>query len=496
MAETGLSRRELLERGGAGAAALLAPGLLGCARRDEREGPRIVIVGAGLAGLSCADRLQRRGVACRVFDANPERVGGRCWTSRGWANGQLAEHGGEFIDTRHRRMRALARRFGLRLDDLYAVPNPGRSRIWLDGARRRFAELSDERAIALRRLRRQAREIGRYDYGHATRAARAFDELSAAEWLDRNSPGGSRGLWGRYAWALLASEFGLDADRLSALNLVLQFIVPAPGADERFHVRGGNDQIPRALADALPDRTLTLDAPLEALARRGDRGYALRFAGMRDEVLADRVVLALPFTTLRRVDLDGAGIGRRKRACIEELGMGTNAKLLMQFERRPQAYGRWNGYLTSDDPFLLTWESTLGQPGRTSVVTTYFGGRSGAAGLAASSAHAPTVEREVRRNLHSLGQGGRTGIDRIARGFAGRAWTDRWASDPWARGSYAAYLPGQVTRFYGFAGRPEGGIHFAGEQTATTNQGYLEGAVESGERAADEVLAATGAGVR
>ena len=172
--------------------------------------------------------------------------------------------------------------------------------------------------------------------------------------------------------------------------------------------------------------------------------------------------------------------------------MGTNAKVLMQFDLRPQEYGGWNGYMYSDDPFLATWESTLGVPGRASILTTYFGGRSGAGGLIAPEPHAATVPREVRRNLESLGQGGRMGLGGIARGFNGRAWTDRWVADPWARGSYAAFLPGQYTHFYGFAGKPEGAIHFAGEHTATDNQGYLEGAVESGERAAGEIVRALG----
>jgi monoamine oxidase len=288
----------------------------------------------------------------------------------------------------------------------------------------------------------------------------------------------------------MASEFGLDADELSAVNLFFEYVEATPGADERYHVRGGNDQIPHAMAARLPDGTIHLDAPLEALFERGDGSYGMRFGGVAKDVIADQVVLALPFTTLRRVDLDRAGLSAKKRRCIDELGMGTNAKVTMQFERRPQEYGKWNGYMYSDDPFLVTWESTLAEPGRSSIVTTYFGGRSGAAGLIASEPHAPTVAREVRRNLASLSEHGRTGLEGIGSGFNGRAWTDRWVADPWARGSYAAFLPGQYTRYYGYVGKPEGAIHFAGEHTATTNQGYLEGAVESGERCAGEILRA------
>ena len=488
---TPISRRELLRRAVAGGGAVaLGPSFFACGSSRSPTEPRIVVVGAGLAGLSCAARLHRGGVACTVYEANPKRLGGRCWTSRGWAAGQTAEHGGEFIDSRHRRLRALARRFGLELTDLYAVPNPGGSRLWLNGALRRRSELRAERALFERRIERAARVVGPYGAANHSRAAVAFDELSVAEWLDANLPGGSGGLQGQYVWAEMASEFGLDATRLSALNLFYEYAEATPGADERYHVRGGNDQIPAALAEELPAGTVHLDAPLEALVERSSGGYGMRFGGIAAEVVAERVVLAIPFTTLRRVDLSGAGLSARKRRCIDELGMGTNAKVLMQFDRRPRAYGDWSGYMYSDDPFLGTWESTLGQPGRESILTTYFGGRSGAAGLAPAGAHAPTLPREVDRNLTSLAEAGRMRLGGIGAGFGGRAWTDRWVDDPWARGSYAAFLPGQYTRYYGYVGRAEGAIHFAGEHTATDNQGYLEGAVESGERCATEVLRA------
>ena len=486
----GCSRRELLRRGAFAGAALALPASLACAGSDRRrDGPRIVIVGAGLAGLSCAHRLARRELDCSLYEANPSRLGGRCWTARGFAEEQTAEHGGEFIDSRHRRIRSLAREFSLELTDTYAAPDPGTSRRWLKGRRRRAIRRQPGWQQFERELSAAARRAGLFRFDRATPAARALDELSAADWLDANIPGGSASVVGRLVWAELASEFGLDADRLSAINLFLQYVIPASGADERYTIRGGNDRLVDALAATLPDGTVRPDAPLEALYERRGGTYGLRFGGIADEVVADQVVLALPFSTLREVDLSRSGLPRRRRDCIDQLGMGTNAKLLMQFDRRPRRYGYWNGYLTSDSPYLLTWESTLGQPGRSSIVTTLFGGRSGAAGLPAAVPHAPTLPGETARNLKSLGQNGGTGIIGLEGGFNGKAWTDRWVSDPWARGSYAAYLPGQFTRYYGYAGRSEGAIHFAGEHTATTNQGYLEGAVVSGERAAASILA-------
>ncbi len=99
----------------------------------------------------------------------------------------------------------------------------------------------------------------------------------------------------------------------------------------------------------------------------------------------------------------------------------------------------------------------------------------------------------VDRLLRGLVRGGRTDLPGLRRDFLGRAFVDHWARDPWTQGSYAALLPGQYTRFAGFAGRAEGAVHFAGEHTAPlVDQGYLNGAVRTGVRAAREVLQAVG----
>jgi monoamine oxidase len=494
--EPGLTRRQLVAGGAAlGGAALVGGSLVGAwLRSDSPSEPRVVIVGAGLAGLACAYRLHRHGISASVYEARLDRVGGRCWSSRGWADGQVGEHGGEFIDTRHKRILALAKQFGLEIDDLFAVPDPGSSRLWLDGGLRTRAELRPARERFLRRIAAAARRVGPYRYDTATDAARAFDQLSVKDWLDENLPdGGADSLEGRAVWALMASEFGLDADRLSALNLFYEYVEQPADADERYHVRGGNDQVVAGLVDRLPAGTVRLDAPLVALWRDGGGTCRLRIGGIAGDVAADQVVLALPFTNLRRVDLDGAGLSARKRACIDELGMGTNAKVSLQFEQRPVTYGGWNGYLTTDDPYYLTWPSSLAEPGRSGLITIYLGGRSGGSGLVVPRPHMPARRSLSDRMLGTLDRDGATRITGIADGFNGRAWVDHWAQDPWTRGSYAAFLPGQYTRFYGFAGKAEGNIHFAGEHTALANQGYLEGAVESGERCAAEVLAAVGA---
>ena len=137
-----VSRRGLLRMGGAfGVSAALAactarssPAASGTkAGTPAAQGVRVAVIGAGLAGTTAAYRLARSGVQVRLFEAR-DRIGGRCWTARGFADGQTAEHGGEFIDTRHVHLRGLARELGLQLDDLWQGDVPDAiSPSWING---------------------------------------------------------------------------------------------------------------------------------------------------------------------------------------------------------------------------------------------------------------------------------------------------------------------------------------------------------------------------
>jgi monoamine oxidase len=486
-----LSRRDLVTRGAVlGGAVLFAGPLSACGGSDKStpEAPRVAIVGAGLAGLTCAYRLRQHGVSAALYEARSDRVGGRCWSAREFGPEQVGEHGGEFIDSDHRRMRALVRELGLRLEDRVAWArrrSRAYSRLYLDGELRDWDVVYRDFPILKRHLRADSRRTG-YSHSFASPAARSFDDRTAAAWLDADVPGGGDSLLGRAMREYLSEEFGLDARDLSATNVFYLLEgnrIDIDGSDERYHVHGGNDQVPRGLAERLSDGSVHMATPLEALWKRRDGSYGLRFGGTPADVTAERVVLAVPFTTLRRVDLDRASLSQRKRECIERLGMGTNSKLLMQFRHRPSHEDHWDGELSTDRPFLDTWDSSLTQPGRTGLLTVYSGGAVGA-GYPARRPHGPAPPRVVRETLAALERA----VPGIRRDFAGRAWLDDWTADPWSRGSYAAFLPGQTTRYSGVIARAEGGIHFAGEQTSVPYQGFLEGAVESGERTAREVL--------
>jgi monoamine oxidase len=486
-----VSRRGLVG-GGLGALGLVATAASAAqARPSDRltTAPRIAIVGAGLAGLTCAYELAKHGLSATVYEANPDRLGGRCWTSRGWAHGQTAEHGGEFIDTVQHSIRRLAAELGLELDDLSQLPGgrpPARARYFLHGARRTENAVYDGYHLLRAAADRDAARIGSYRYDRAGHAAHELDERTAAEWL-RGVLGHGHPLLATETAQYMSEEYGLDLGHLGALNMVSEFASGGLPSDERFHVRGGNDQLVTGLAARLAPGTVVQDARLVSLSRRKDGRYRLGLRGQPPQ-WADVVVLCAPFTALRRVDLEGAGLSRRKRDCIEQLGMGTNAKVLVQLDRHVTHYGRtptsrWDGEYY--DARVDTWASSLAERGRTSLMTVFSGGRVGAS-YDVSRAHGPAPRHVVERTLSEISRG----VPHLSAGYAGQAWVDAWVHDPYSHGSYAAFLPGQFTRYWGFVGKPEHRVHFAGEHTSMRAQGYLDGAVETGRRAAREIRAA------
>ena len=246
-----------------------------------------------------------------MFEAR-DRVGGRCWTARGFADGQLAEHGGEFIDTRHVHLLGLVEELGLEVEDLWSGWVPGSSwPVWLEGEIVPGGTIDEGLVPLADAVEREARRIGVIDadgdvsaaaisYGTATPASVELDRLSMREWIEAEVPELVGSALLTYLDGSMASWYGLEMDQLSACNWMDYFVDPAPKADERWHVRGGNDQVPAMLADALPPGALTVEAPLVAIRARSDGSYDLSFDGVRSDVRADHVILALPFTTLRR----------------------------------------------------------------------------------------------------------------------------------------------------------------------------------------------------
>lgn len=312
----GLTRRQLL--GGTAAAAGLA--LVGCRPfapplpRQARSGDglRVVIVGAGIAGLTAGYRLQQKGASVRVFEGQ-DRIGGRMYSQRGFfPEGQVAELGGELIDTTHVRIRQLAEELAIPLDDFVFDD------LSLDldvpfFAGRRLTETEVMRAfvpVSRRMAWDRATLAGGWVSYREPNGGERLDRMPLSQWLD----GAGAEPWLRKLLDVAyTTEYGLETAEQSALNfLLLMDPNPLPfrifgESDERFHVRGGNDLIPKTLAERLGDRVET-GTRVEAVSRRPDGSCAVsvRRGGSSETVAADHQ----PDPALARPRLSG----RRGRA--------------------------------------------------------------------------------------------------------------------------------------------------------------------------------------
>jgi monoamine oxidase len=482
----GVGRRQFLQGGlavGAGVLGAVAGVGQGSALAAPRRDARVVVVGAGLAGLTCTYRLRQAGVAAVAYEAQ-RRLGGRCYSIRDFFDArQTAEHGGQYIDSRHRQFRSLARELGVELVDTFAqsFPSGDLDHRWIDGALRSSDEVYAQFGDFYARLRRDYRKAGDYHWDKAGPYAVQIDQMTMTEYLDAAVDGGSESLLGRAIGAGMQSFFGLEPAAMSAINLFEGYVAPYPGANERYRVAGGNDRMVQALEQALPREAVKRGRMLEAIWHTYDGRIRMHFSGDSGDVVADRVVLALPFTTLRNVETSGLTLSPRRRRAIRQLAMGSNAKLNLQLNRSLAALD-WTGGFFSDEPHYVTWDSTYGQshPAPHHPVMTIYNGGDEGAGYPTDVAHGPAPEAVVATALGNLARG----VKGIRRAYGGKAYLDSWVDDPYVGGSYAGFGPGQYTDYWGFLRRREGAVVFAGEHTSTHSQGYLNGGVESGEHAA------------
>jgi monoamine oxidase len=323
-------------------------------------------------------------------------------------------------------------------------------------------------------------------YNSSTQRGRELDAMSLYQWIESFVPGGHGSPLGQLLDVAYNIEYGAETTVQSSLNMLYLLGFIGPGqfrtfgkSNEKFHVHGGNDQVATALAARLNSQ-LTVNTPLTAIRRNNDGTYTLTFANGSGSFtrVADHVVLALPFTLLRTVDFARAGFNLVKTRAINELGMGTNTKLHLQFSSRFWRAQGLTGETYSDRGYQSTWEVSRAQPGTSGILVDYTGGIPGVnAGNGTPAQAAATFLKQIEPVLPGA-----------TAGWNGRVTRDYWTGNEWTKGSYSYWKVGQYTRFSGAEKEQSGNCHFAGEHTSQDFQGYLQGAVETGQRAASEIL--------
>ena len=482
-----ISRRRLLHGGLAAAGAVAAATFTregGGAFAQQGGRSPILVVGAGIAGLTAAYRLRQAGVRADIIEAT-NRVGGRIRTIPKVAGTLIpAELGGEYIDTGHTNLISLATELGLRAIDLVEVERGlVKDTFFFQGRRYPLEQIIEDFAPLASKINEDVEAIGdNISYQDFTETAERLDNLSIAEYLDKAD---TNTLLRQLLQVAYTVFYGRDSEEQSALNLL--FLIGSEpdsfalygNSDERYQIDGGNSQIINRLADRLSG-SIEAGTVLEAINLLPDGRYrvSLRSGQGAFDRTYERVLLTLPFSTLRDVNIN-VPLPQAKRRAIEQLGYGTNSKLITGYRSRIwRDLYRSTASVYSDLGFQSTREATPFAPTPNGLVTNLTGGKQGL------SIGAGTPEDQAQRFLNQF-ERVFPGVRNLRSGKAVRAY---WPGERFFKGSYSCYLVGQTTQMLGVEGERVGNLFFAGEHTSVENQGYMEGGCETGQRAAVEIL--------
>jgi len=510
----GLSRRDFLKVTGA---ALGAAALTGRIPAFAASAPRIAIIGAGIAGLNAALTLQDAGIASTIYEAT-DRVGGRMHSdTTTWLNGQTSEDCGELIDSGHKTILGLANRFNIpRVDLLAAEPKHSTESDYFFGQYYTDNQAQDDFNAVWNNLKKDVNAASYPTlYNSYNQAGWDLDHMSLYDWIESRVPGGHASSMGRLLDVAYNIEYGNVTKIQSSLNLVyLLGFQPKPGnfaifgpSDERYHLVGGNDQLPKAIAAALPAGSVNLNTALTGIVHNSDNTYMLSLTSgkLTTTKTFDRVIMALPFSVLRTILASdaayrAAGFDSLKQTAITQLGYGTNCKLQLQFDTRYwNTSGPWgigNGTSYADTGFQNTWDVTRGQGGSTGILVDYTGGGVPLASFTGNPNDPKVVARFAKTFLSQI----EPVFPGITQHWNGIATLDVPATEPYLLGSYSYWKVGQYTLFSGYekARQPDtttGKCHFAGEHCSINFQGFMEGGAEEGARAAGEILSDYKAGI-
>jgi monoamine oxidase len=503
-----LTRRDFLKVTGAtvGAAALSGPVAALAATRPKPSGTsRITIIGGGISGLNAALTLQDAGIASTVYEASP-RVGGRMHSdTTSWLNGQTSEHCGELIDSRHKTILGLTTRFKLPTVDLLAAqPNMSTETDFFFGNYYTSAQANSDFKPVWNNLKADLISAPFPTlYNSFNQAGFNLDHLSLFDWIESRVPGGHTSSMGRLLDVAYNIEFGNVTTEQSSLNLVyLLGFQPQPGdfrifgsSDERYHIVGGNERLPQAIAAALAPGTVQLNTALTAIATNADGTFTLSLTGPGGKFVkvVDRVVMTIPFSVLRGLNFSQAQFDTLKQTAITQLGYGKNCKLQLQFKSRlwnqQGPWGLGNGLTYSDTGYQNTWDVTRAQDGSTGILVDYTGGGVPLASFSGNPTD-PKVVAGFAKTFLSQIEPVFPGITAL---WNGRATLDVPLTNPFLLGSYSYWKVGQYTQFSGYekARQPNpttGKCHFAGEHCSINFQGFMEGGAQEGARAANEII--------
>jgi monoamine oxidase len=440
----------------------------------------ITIIGAGLAGLSAAYELKKAGFDSIVLEAR-SRVGGRVFSLREFSDSLVAEGGGEFIDHRHKRMLALVKEFNLTLGSLGGWH--AESGDWglfqnkaglLRDEKIWGANLEDEYHKMWVELSKLGKYVSDPSNPQTAPNAKELDAKNVAEWIQsQNVHPIAKDLFNCH----MRAEFTCEPEVFSFLDFARNaslFYSDPEEENPNYRIIGGNDLLPKAIANVLPD--VRINAVVESIKIQDD-GVTVKYKQVDSfhTLRSDFAILAVPLTVARMIDFNSS-LPNAHQKLVDEISYGAVTKVLIEYRKKFWKEIGWNGRLYTDEPIVMTWGATNHIEHEHGIITAYTGGKPGA-------------------ELSKLSDAERikTAISVIEKAFPGstnlveNTATIAWINEAFTRSSYMALAPNQVIEHWRNLYTPAGRLYFAGEH-ASPIQGYMEGAVESGQRVAKEIV--------
>lgn len=413
---------------------------------------RVIIIGAGLAGLTTAYELVSAGFDVQVFEAR-ERVGGRVQTAF-FGDGQHGELGAEFVDDHHTALISYASQFNLTLESAFKYPDD--LCYYIDGNFATQKTLLSEQQASLDAADQKLDQL---------LAQMADPEQTLDQWLTAHSipP---------FACKVLRQQsYGLYAADPENIGVGF-FAYSGTSSDRNFRIRGGSSQLASAFARFLGDR-IHINTPVVRIQQQEQTVVvSLQTPQGQVEVLSDWIVVAIPWSVLRHLSLE-IPLTQVQREAIAHLPYGVSIKTLLHYSNRFWQASCF-GLVVGDTPYQTVWESTLTQKGEAGI-------------LACTSSGTPS--RNVVGHCVELAQQTISELYPNAPKAIATATHD-WSSDPWAQGAYCYFAPGDLKTWRSELSYSAGRVIFAGEHTAPVEYcGYMEGAIRSGQRAAEQISA-------
>ncbi len=462
------------------------PGQSGSSANAFSNSPKIVIVGAGIAGLHAGYVLKQKGYNAQLYEGS-SRVSGRIYSAQNiLGNGLTTELGGEFLDSSHTDMLGLAKTFNL---DLIDTRIPGESALmehayFFNGIHYSEQQVIHEFSHYAKRIEADILSLSdAITVDQHTKTDMLFDNLSIAAYFDRI---GLKGWLRELLDVAYTTEYGQPTHQQTSINFLF-LIKPETDtghfeifgdSDERYKIRGGNQQVCEQLAQQLGGQ-INLGHELISIRQKNNNSYDIIFTADRTTktINCDILLLAIPFTLLKNVSVQPPWPDWKQHT-ISNLGYGNNSKLMMGFQKRYWRELGYQGYFFTDSLLQNGWDNSLLQSPVAGGLTVFLGGDRA---FAVGNGDIPSQVDIHLPLLDKLYPGAVANYNNKAARFI-------WPTFKWTKASYSCFYPGQYCTIAGNEIKPVGNIYFAGEHCSYNFQGYMNGGAVTGRRAAENII--------